>query len=281
MTTVDDIIRAMRERPDVRDQIRRAVLTDELLELPDRFATLGVRVDDIAVQTAANTKAIAELSAQTAANTKAIAELSVQTAANTKAIEALTVRVDDLAVRLDELTMRVDTLTETVGQLSESVKRIIDGVGSLMGERLERRLLRLGPPRISKALKLRRARIMHSPEVYTHHAEYFWDSVEMAEESDMITEDALDRFMNTDLIMRARRRTGERQMLWIAVEASLTIRQKDITRAADSADALRAAFDEDAAGVVMGRRIRDEDWERADEKGVTVILVDADYLKED
>ena len=122
---------------------------------------------------------------------------------------------------------------------------------------------------------------MHSPEVYTHHAEYFWDSVEMAEESDMITEDALDRFMNTDLIMRARRRTGERQTLWVAVEASLTIRQKDITRAADSADALRAAFGEDAAGVVMGRRIHHEDRLRADEKGVTVILVEADYLKED
>ena len=111
MTTVDDIIRAMHERPDVRAEIRRAILTDELLELPDRFAALTVRVDDIAVQTAANTKAIEaltvrvdDIAVQTAANTKAIEALTVQTAANTKAIEALTVRVDDLTVRLDRLT---------------------------------------------------------------------------------------------------------------------------------------------------------------------------------
>ena len=33
-TSVEDIIRAIQERPEVREQVRRAILTDELLELP-------------------------------------------------------------------------------------------------------------------------------------------------------------------------------------------------------------------------------------------------------
>ena len=253
MTTVDEVIRAIQDRPDIREQVRRAILTDELLELPDRFATLTVRVEDLAVQTAANTKAIAALEVQTAANTKAIAALEVQTAANTKAIESL---------------------TEMVKDLTASVKRLDDRVGSLMGERLERRLVRIGPPRISQTLELRSARIMYSPEVHTYLSTEFWDSVEMAEDSGKITREASARFTNTDLIMRSRRRTGDRQTLWVAVEASTTIRQKDITRAAQSAAALRAAFGEDAAGVVMGHRIRDEDRERAEANDLTVILIE-------
>ena len=267
MTTVDEVIRAIQDRPDIREQVRRAILTDELLELPDRFATLTVRVEDLAVQTAANTKAIAALEVQTAANTRAIAALEVQTAANTKAIAAL-------EVQTAANTKAIESLTEMVKDLTASVKRLDDRVGSLMGERLERRLVRIGPPRISQTLELRSARIMYSPEVHTYLSTEFWDSVEMAEDSGKITREASARFTNTDLIMRSRRRTGDRQTLWVAVEASTTIRQKDITRAAQSAAALRAAFGEDAAGVVMGHRIRDEDKARAEANDLTVILVE-------
>ena len=37
MTTAEDIIRVIQERPDAREQVRRAILTDELLGLPEKF----------------------------------------------------------------------------------------------------------------------------------------------------------------------------------------------------------------------------------------------------
>ena len=40
----------MREQPEARDAIRREILTDELLELPEQFAKLTEHVDDIAVR---------------------------------------------------------------------------------------------------------------------------------------------------------------------------------------------------------------------------------------
>ena len=49
-TTIDDIIRIMREQPEARDAVRREILTDELLELPELFATLTKRVDGIAAR---------------------------------------------------------------------------------------------------------------------------------------------------------------------------------------------------------------------------------------
>ena len=104
--------------------------------------------------------------------------------------------------------------------------------------------------------------------------------MEKAEDSGKITREDSARFTNTDLIMRSRRRTGDRQTLWIAVEASTTIRQKDIIRAAQSAAALRAAFGEDAAGVVMGHRIRDEDRESAEGNDLTIILIESGELQD-
>ena len=299
MTTVEDVIRAIQERPEVREQVRRAILTDELLELPQLFADLTVRVDGLAVQTAANTKAIADLTVrvdglavQTAANTKAIADLTVrvdglavQTAANTKAIADLTVRVDAIAIQtaantkaIKELTVQTAANAKAIEELTaryeESSKRVEDRLGILMGDRLERKVATIGPPRISQTLKLRRARIMHSTELLTPHGDEFRDGLELAEESGKINETDMGRLFDTDLILHARRRTGDRQTLWVAVEASTTIRVKDITRASDSADALRVAFGEDAAGVVIGHSIRDEDRARADAKGLTVILVE-------
>ncbi len=37
ITTFDDIVRALRERPEWRDEMRRLIFTDELLLLPQKF----------------------------------------------------------------------------------------------------------------------------------------------------------------------------------------------------------------------------------------------------
>ncbi len=39
--TTEDLIRVLRKDPEIRDQVRRAILTDELLELPQKFAEMA------------------------------------------------------------------------------------------------------------------------------------------------------------------------------------------------------------------------------------------------
>ena len=38
--TIEDIIRILREKPEVREAVRREILTDELLELPEKVAQI-------------------------------------------------------------------------------------------------------------------------------------------------------------------------------------------------------------------------------------------------
>ena len=49
MTTIntsEDLLRLLREDPEFYEQARRLILTDELIALPERFATFAARVDD-------------------------------------------------------------------------------------------------------------------------------------------------------------------------------------------------------------------------------------------
>ena len=49
MTTINtsqDLLRLLREDPEFYEQARRLILTDELITLPERFATFAARVDD-------------------------------------------------------------------------------------------------------------------------------------------------------------------------------------------------------------------------------------------
>lgn len=86
---IDEILKAMRERPEARAAIRREVLSDELLEMPETLARQSARIDRIDAT-----------------------------------LETLTRRVDDIAVRLETLTERMDTLTEVVTGMSTDVQRL-------------------------------------------------------------------------------------------------------------------------------------------------------------
>ena len=258
MVTVEDIIRAMEERPDVRERVRRAVLTDEVLDLPRLVASnakaiekLGVRIDANAIQIAKNTAAIEKLTARVDAN-------AVQIAKNTAAIEANSVQIAKNTEAINRLTARVDALTGKVAENTSEIKRLDDRVGRVLGFVLEIKILQTLPPLLSQTIGLRRSRAMWAANIVTRFMDEFLEDLDEAEALGRITEWQLNRLMRTDLIVRAIRKS-DGAPVWFAVESSGTIGRKDIERAPQSVAALKAVFGQDAEGVVLGLRIRDED----------------------
>ena len=80
------------------------------------------------------------------------------------------------------------------------------------------------------------------------------------------------RVYDTDLIFHGLRR-GDRTPVWIAVEASFTVRRWHIVNACASAAALQAVFGEEALAVAAGVRIDADDVEWAEAAGVTCLQV--------
>ena len=94
MTTINsmqDLTRLLREHPEWRDELRRELLTDELLELPQRFAEYTASTDGH------------------------LGEIDRRLHALTETAGKLVQHAEATDRRLDDIDRRLDALAETVG----------------------------------------------------------------------------------------------------------------------------------------------------------------------
>ena len=165
---------------------------------------------------------------------------------------------------------RLTRLEEAVANLAKCVQHSAADVGCLRSMDVETKLHRSVRSRVSQALGLRRARIMQS-ELLEPLPE-FVERMDSALAGGLITDDQDSRVEATDVILRAERKDGQ-EWLWVAIEASSSIHQRDIQRARGSADILALMFEERAEAAVVGHRISDMDSERAGSERVHVLIV--------
>ena len=152
-------------------------------------------------------------------------------------------------------------------------KNMLNKLGYLIGAELERKIVRILPPRLNQMYGLYRTRVILGRCIRLELAEAFLDEVEDANLASTITEDQKRRIEETDMIVRALRRSSG-ETIYISVEASATVRERDITRANDTAIALRTVFEAESAAVVTGYEIRSEDRQRAEDMGVELIILE-------
>ena len=264
MTTVsDDILRRLREDSEFRAEMRRELLTQELLDLPQRFAEY------------------------TQATDRRLDVLTENVNTLTLRLDALTQRVDDLTQRLDALIERVDdidrrliALTKTVDELAQSVREFKEATEkqfAIVIERLDRQheMYRqqhedMGRFRgnyaidtakrneaniaglIARLRGMRRLMMRSLSEIERN------ELVVMLEESDEeelgVSENIGLTFRAGDIIAEITERRSDERKFYLAVEASYTGQPRDVKRATDHAKLLRSVTGLDAYAVVAGIR---------------------------
>ena len=232
----------------------RALLTEEFLRIPERLDRIE-----------------AELAEAKADRADIRAELEV---ARTERAEAKADRAD---IRAEMRAGFEEARAERAEAKAERAEMRID-IDILKGDSLEVKLHRRARSLLSQRLGLRRGRIMQSTMQDTRSD--FYDAVEGALANGIITDEQEVRIAATDIIMRARRKSDGAQV-WIAMEASNNVGQRDIERARASADALGAIFEQDAEAVAVGYSIHTRDRERADGLGVHAFIIPVPRLPAD
>lgn len=169
------------------------------------------------------------------------------------------------------IPIRLERVEADIAELKIDVAQLKIDVAQLKGDVLEMKLHRRIRPLLSQRFNLRKARMMQSP-VQDTSSELF-GPVEEAFDKGIITDPQETRISETDLILRAQRK-DDRTVVWVAVEVSNDIGQRDIDRARQSADALSVVFQRDAMAVVVGYRIHPQDQARADTTDVHTLLVE-------
>ena len=183
------------------------------------------------------------------------------------AMPARLMRVEeDVAVLVED----VSVLKEDVAVLKTDVAVLKTDVGELKGFMLEVRAVQQIQSIVTQRLGLRRPATVHS--VISPMSGENLEILQDAEEIGKIRAHGDTEVLQSDLVMRAQRRS-DRQPVWVAVEVSYTIDQHDITRAQERSEMLRDVYSEASYGVVAGKAIRPEERDKADSKGVLVVML--------
>ena len=277
-----DLLRLLHEHPEWRAELRRLVLSDELLMLPtllqelaeaqsrtqtqiEALAEAQRRTEQRLEALAQRVEALAEAQRRTEQRVEELAEAQRRTEQRLEAlaqrVEALAEaqrrteqRVEALAEAQRYLEQRLEALAQQVEALTTEVQRLTNNVANLTSfvERLSNRLDRL----VGDILELR----------YREHAGgYFGTWVRGARAitpveleytlQESLTRDEVLDVLRLDLLVRGRwRALPEAPEVWLAVEVSSVVDEGDVARAWRRAHLLRRAGYR-AIPVVAGERI--------------------------
>ena len=232
MTTIntpEDLLRLLRENEEFRATVRRELLTEELLALPQRFAEY----------TKGNDARLDRVDAR---------------------FDGVDARLDGIDGRLDRMDARFDGIDGRLDGMDGRLDRIEVDVAELRGDALEGKTPTRLRQMLGGAFDVRRVQVIWMSRGVVaplDRMNEFARKVEAGANTGIITEAEEDRLTQTDMVARCLRNVDGTR-LWIAAEASGVIGERDISRARESAEALRKLYSQDAVPVVYGYRIADE-----------------------
>ena len=253
IATVEDLERILDEHPEIRERIRRKLLTDEERELP---------------------RIVAQLAEDLRRLTETVAEGFAQVRRDIGELKERQQRLEERQQRLEEgqqrLGERQQRLEESQQRLIERFQGLYDSHENLRGTVLEQTAARRLLPRITQELRLRRPQIVKSLDM-AMPADLL-DALDRAAEEDRITMDMAAAVSVTDLIMQGVSR-DEATPIYVLTEVSGTLNQHDIARARERAAALETATGQRTLAAVAAVIIPTPQQDQASAAGVSTYLL--------
>ena len=230
ITDFHDVVRLLEQHPEWRAELRRLVLTEELLALPDQIAELTRQVTRL-------TEAQAR-----------IEERLVRTEGRLVRIEEWQARTEEWQAQIEGRQARTEARLDS---LTGVVKRLNDDVGTLKGKGLETHYRLHGSPFFGSLL--RRPHVLSSEELS--------DILDTSMDQGSLSSDEALEIRRADLVVRGTLRE-DRKPVYLVVEVSWTVDLEDVERAARRGEYL-AKTGLSVLPVVAGETVRPEAADRA------------------
>jgi hypothetical protein len=238
-----DLIRLLQARPEWRADLRRVVLTDELLALPEQVARLQVETDR-------RFHELAEAQRRTEERVAALAEAQNR-------VEG---QVAWLIEALNRTNEQIAALTRIVYALTEDVRVLKIDVGDLKGDNLERRYRERAPAYFGRLVR----------QMHVLSAEELAGLLEDAVEQGQLTEAEKDEAILTDVVVRGRYQ-GSGAEVYLVVEVSWGVGVHDVERAVQRAVVL-GKLGIPALPVVAGKAVTAQAEQLAHEQHIWQVI---------
>jgi hypothetical protein len=236
----NDLVEILHAQPRWQAELRRLLLTDEVLELPEIVRSL------------------VEAQKRTEAQIKELVEAQKRTEAQIKELVEAQKRTEE---GLRDLTGVVRKLEERTSRLEGETLEIRRDVSKLRGQALEQRYRECASSYFSPLL--RRIRVLGRQELA--------DLLEEAEDQQRISEQERRELLAADIVIRGLKRE-DRQEAYLAVEVSGTVDREDVERAAGRAALLSRLTERPVLAVVAGEAMTDRAWDLACQRHVCRVV---------
>jgi len=234
-----ELVQALEQHPEWRAELRRLLLSEELLNLPET---------------------VRELAEAQRHTDEHIERLVIWMQELAQRVDELAQRLDQLTQRVDQLAQRVDELAQMIKQMTAQMQKMLNDVGKLKEYYLEQKYFTRAAAYFRKLL-LRIRPVPHSD---------FGDMLADAHDKGILTEKEVDDLIQTDVVAKGKRRE-DGQEVYLIVEVSWGIGIDDLNRAYRRAQTF-AKTGVNAMPVVAGEWLSPDAQEPARVMGVTVVL---------
>lgn len=262
---ISDLARILEEHPEWAETLRSLLLTRELVELPEKVAQLTERVDRLILEQREIIRRLDEFILEQREIIREQREIN-------RRVDQRLARLEEIALRSEERLTNLETETGQlriqVGNLENQVGNLEDHVGHLRGDALENRLQGNIRPLVCQRFGLCRPVVLKSRFISLDAALY--EQLYAAESGGVITEDQLLQLEQADFILAGQRKES-RAALYLVVEVSRTVNERDIARAHSRAATLAAATGAETLPLVIGNFIPEPQERQAQELQVAVL----------
>ena len=250
-----DLVRLLAQHPEWRSELRRLLLSEELLTVPERLARVERLLAELVQRDEERSRQLAGLIEAVRENTRQIAELRETVAEHSRQIAELRETVAEHSRQIAEQTRQIEGLRETVLLLAQRLDTVAGRTDMALGELLELRAER----RLSSWLGrfLRGLRVRPPGE---------WERAFRP----LLSPAAFDRLLDADLLARGRLTLDGQREVWLAIEVSRVIDAEDVARAQEWAQLLREVGLV-AVPVVLGAALTGEAREAVERERVLFV----------
>lgn len=231
-----DLVRILEERPEWRAELRRLVLTDELLALPEQVASFRA-------ETERRFQELAQAQKRTEEQVAELAQAQRRTEERVGRLEEATTALAQAQRRTEEQLL---TLTTQVAELTQTVETLTDHVAELRGKSLEADYRTKAYAYFGRLL--RRVRILSPDELAS--------LLDNAVDTGVLSDDQAHEIFLADAVVRGRRQEDGTEA-YLVVEVSWGVGPQDVERAVQRAELL-AKTGIPTLAVVAGKKITDE-----------------------
>ena len=240
INTIDDLIKIIREQPEAKEAVRREILTEELLALPQEIAAMARIVRNTAETQEQHTEALSDM-ARTVRNTAETQEQHTRfLEQHSRDIDDLKTTVKGIANSQEEHTQILNDHSVAIADLKSDVSTLKSDVGELKGlsafTPAERRY-----ELIAFEMNLEPVRLLSPGDIVR---------MTMTEAAQEFDQSDLNSFRDCDLIIAARSPSdGD---CYITVQVSYTVDHSDISRAIRHAEMVTRFTGRPAFAAVSG-----------------------------